>query len=217
MQEEEGAGVDPAALEAMRAALRGGRFLARDSWPAGLDVAAVRRDYEDGVEPVVALTARHGLTRHQLRTLMNKGGWRRRNPAAPMRARGAALQAIALKAAAELAPRMLLVISEEILRLEALLASGAGLTEADVRRLPELARAMEHLMRHKDRAPKAEDARGAGRAKRRGAADADTGQSGQTKSNKNADLAQKRAELLRRLERIWGTGGAEGGGPQGAQ
>jgi hypothetical protein len=109
----------------------------------GVDWAEVRRLYEAREESVPVICERFGLTRHELRKRREAEEWDTRNAVATLLP--------GQRASTEprrLARRLARVVSIEIARMEELALAG-GLGEDDVRRLPELARAVEHIMRQR--------------------------------------------------------------------
>lgn len=161
-----------------------------------IDWAEVRRAYEFSGETVRAIRERFGLTKERLRWWRESERWTNRPPAT----RPKPFPASRIERAATLSLRLQVAISFGLDLLERRIAE-EGLTDANARTLTELCRAQEILMRsiRTDRGDK-------------------TGE----KSNKNdgpdrartysaADIAQKRADLERRILAIRRERGLSGG------
>ena len=160
----------------------------------GLDLDELQHDYETGAEPVAVLRERYGLTEYGFRKLRERGGWRRRKQSA----RPGRLQGQAIRTAQAMTLRLAGIVAIEITRIEEQQQAGS-LPQDDIRRLPELARAVEQIMKPK--------ANGVGR-KRNARVDRET------KSNdgpvQTDDIFRIRAEVERRIDRLAETGGLAG-------
>jgi hypothetical protein len=149
----------------------------------GVDTAAIRRDYELGIERIDVICARHGITEYRLRRLREQGGWTARTGAVPQRG---------LPSTAD--RRLNALVSTGIGLLERRMAD-EGLTKGTAELLGVLCRAREARMRAK-RNEKAAKAR-------------ETKTKDEPRDHTD-DPAWIRAELERRILRIRAAAGLEG-------
>jgi len=173
--------------------------------PCEEKIAQAKLLYDSGVTPIVEILELLGMSVGQFRRFREQNGWPLRASAcAPKKTQGANTAAKKPRDAGRLIARLEDAVEQEFARAEAALAKHAPKTiEASARTLASLVKTLAELKRMRR---ESED--------KKNDADDDSDQSVGDASERGGDappreLAELRAELARRLERLRGAGPTE--------
>ncbi|MBI3274600.1 MAG: hypothetical protein HYZ60_01290, partial [Methylocystis sp.] len=166
--------------------------------PSREKIAQAKLLYEAGVAPIADIVKTLGMSAGQFRAFRQKRGWPMRASACARREKPTAAKAGAAKPSRSLIARLEEAVEREFAHAEAALAKHTPKTiEASARTLASLVRTLAELKRMRREADPSEGAR-----------DDDDGATDESLDQPPRQLAELRAELARRLQRLRGEGPA---------